>query len=164
LPGDPRGFRTPEHRQHVDGDYKSPPPKGKYDPLHDHTKSALKRPPVYLNSNQRKLCVKFLAESLLRRRIEVIIASVDATHFHILARFLDCRADHWIGIAKRETSHFAKEASASPHGGLWARNGKSQPIRNRAHQLSTFRYIQNHKSKGAALWFPPKPVAAPREP
>lgn len=25
LPGDPRGFRTRHHREHVEGDYKSPP-------------------------------------------------------------------------------------------------------------------------------------------
>jgi hypothetical protein len=30
LYGDERGFRTRHHREHVDGDYKSPPPRGLY--------------------------------------------------------------------------------------------------------------------------------------
>lgn len=31
LPGDPKGFRTRHHREHVEGDYKNPPPKGTHD-------------------------------------------------------------------------------------------------------------------------------------
>ena len=30
LPGDPRGFRTRHHREHVPGDYKAPPPVGMF--------------------------------------------------------------------------------------------------------------------------------------
>jgi hypothetical protein len=30
LYGDVRGFRTRHHREHVDGDYKNPPPAEKY--------------------------------------------------------------------------------------------------------------------------------------
>ena len=33
LPGDARGFRTPRGRVAVTGDYKHPPPAGKYDSL-----------------------------------------------------------------------------------------------------------------------------------
>jgi hypothetical protein len=32
LPGDPRGFRTRHHRQHVEGDYKDPPPRASTTP------------------------------------------------------------------------------------------------------------------------------------
>lgn len=28
LPGDPCSFRTRHHRQHIEGDYRNPPPKG----------------------------------------------------------------------------------------------------------------------------------------
>jgi hypothetical protein len=31
LYGDARGFRTRHHREHVEGDYKNPPPAGMYD-------------------------------------------------------------------------------------------------------------------------------------
>ena len=153
LPGDPRGFRTQRHREHIHGDYKSPPRKGVYDGLHKHSKSALKRQPVYLNRQQRAHAVRFMVESLERRKIEVIIASVDALHFHILARVRDRRVEHWIGIAKRETSHYMKEAGIGVPGGLWATRAKSQPIKDRQHQLATVRYILAHRTKGAAIWF-----------
>jgi len=161
LPGDPRGFRTREHRQHIDGDYKSPPPKGKYEGLHRYAKSVLRQTPVYLNVKQRYLCAQFLMESLQRRRIEVIVASMDSNHFHVLVRFIDSRADHWIGVAKRETSHFMKQAGACRAGGLWGKSGKSQPIADRGHQLSTARYILNHANSGAAVWFKGKMLPAP---
>src|SRR5213083_3044797 len=46
LRGDPRGWRARNHREHVDGDYKHPPPKGKYDQLFAQSKALLKRDPV----------------------------------------------------------------------------------------------------------------------
>jgi hypothetical protein len=114
---------------------------------------------VHLNVEQRRLCASFLAESLLRRRLDVVAVSVDSVHFHILARFIDARADHWIGVAKRETSHFVKVEGMCPPGGLWARNGKSQPISDRGHQLATVRYILDHRKVGAAIWFKGKTLA-----
>ena len=53
LPGDPKGFRTRDHREHVEGDYRNPPPKGMYDGLHEAAKRAMKREPVFLNREQR---------------------------------------------------------------------------------------------------------------
>ena len=41
LPGDPRGFRTRHHRDHVDGDYKSPPPPGIYEHFHETNTATL---------------------------------------------------------------------------------------------------------------------------
>jgi REP element-mobilizing transposase RayT len=153
LPGDPRGFRTLHHRQHITGDYKSPPPKGKYSQLRQYSKSVMKRDPIYLNRDQRQLATRFLVESLQRREIEVVSACTDSLHFHILAKIIDNRPDHWMGIAKRETSRYIKDAGMGYPGGLWGARGKSQPIKNRAHQLSTVKYILNHRTKGASVWF-----------
>jgi hypothetical protein len=153
LPGDPRGFRTKRHRAHVDGDYKSPPPRGKYDGLQQYSKSIMKRPPVYLNAKQRLAAVKLFVESMERREIEVVVASIDSIHFHVLARIADRRADFWTGVAKRETSHYMKTAGIGIVGGLWASQSKSEPIRNRAHQLATAKYIWKHRQQAAAVWF-----------
>jgi hypothetical protein len=111
------------------------------------------RPAVYLKPDQRSLVVRLLVESLMRRKIDVVIACVGSVHFHILARFLDRRADHWIGLAKKESAHFAKESGQCPIGGRWAAGGKCQPIANRQHQLAAARYISDHRTEGAAVWF-----------
>jgi hypothetical protein len=36
LRGDPPGWRSKQHREHVDGDYKRPPPAGRYKELEAH--------------------------------------------------------------------------------------------------------------------------------
>src|SRR5437868_9283077 len=76
LPGDPKGFRTRHHREHVEGDYKNPPPKGMYDERHRRSKELMKRDPVFLTMEQRTLVVRLLVESLQRRNLDVIVASV----------------------------------------------------------------------------------------
>ena len=164
LPGDSRGFRTRHHREHIDGDYKSPPPRGKFDGLHRYSKSVMRRPPVRLGADQRPLVLRLLMESFARRGVAVVTGCVDSVHFHILARFPDRRADHWVGIAKKEASHFAKEAGNCPVGGLWAAGGKCVPITDRGHQLATARYILDHQTQAAAVWFRGKLLAAANSP
>lgn len=53
LPGDPRGFRTRHHREHVEGDYRDPPPKGQYDQRFTQSKQLLTRQPVHLSKELR---------------------------------------------------------------------------------------------------------------
>jgi hypothetical protein len=101
LPGSPQSFRTRHHRQHIEGDYRNPPPKGKYDALHAHAKKLMKRDPVILTIEQRILIVRLMVESLERRNFEVPVASVTDIHFHILTRFRDHNPRHWIGIARK---------------------------------------------------------------
>ena len=48
LYGDPRGFRTRHHREHVDGDYKNPPPLGLYSQQFERSIKSLKQPVVRL--------------------------------------------------------------------------------------------------------------------
>ncbi|HSI36155.1 MAG TPA: hypothetical protein VK986_21405, partial [Tepidisphaeraceae bacterium] len=89
LPGDPRGFRTRHHDGHVEGDYKSPPIKGRYDERHRKARDFQKRPSVYLTIAQRRRASEEMVGSLLRRKLELIVMSVDRVHFHALCRFPD---------------------------------------------------------------------------
>ena len=162
LPGDPRGFRTRHHREHVEGDYKNPPPKGMYIARHARAKVIMTREPVYLSIEQRVLIVRLLVESLQRRDIEVIVACVTDAHFHILARFHSHNSRHVIGVAKKESSHYARQSGAATLGGLWAVRTKSRPINSREHQLNTARYIFDHRHQGGAVWYK-QTVQRPRE-
>jgi hypothetical protein len=151
LPGDPKGFRTRHHREHVDGDYRNPPPKGRYDERHLRSKGLMKRPPVYLSPGQRVRAVDQFVRSLQKRDIEVVTASVDRVHFHVLARFADRRPRHWIGVAKKESSHYLKQDGLAPVGGLWATRFECIPIDGRGHQLRTVAYILKHAKKGGVV-------------
>ena len=154
LPGDPKGFRTRHHRDHVEGDYKNPPPKGKYDQLWKRSKNLMKREPVYLTSEQRQRAVEEFVRSFKKWGIELRIISIDRVHFHALARFLDNNPRHYVGLAKKECSAYMKRAGPSPEGGLWAVRCECIPIADAEHFDNVVGYIQDHIQLGAAVWEP----------
>ena len=87
LRGDPRGWRARDHREHVIGDYKNPPPKGMYEDLYRRSKHLMSRKPVHLAPDARTLVCGVFVQALQFHKIEVIAFSVDDHHFHLLARF-----------------------------------------------------------------------------
>src|SRR2546423_14388701 len=123
LRGDPRGWRSRHHREHVDGDYRNPPPKGKYDNLYELSKALMKRDPVRIASELFwQFIANAIAEKLLQDRIQVLITSIDAKHLHVLARFPDHNPRHWIGRAKKHASHSVRQQGLrTEEGGLFAK-------------------------------------------
>ena len=87
LPGDERGFRTRHHREHIEGDYKNPPPQGKYAGRLARSRRLMNRPPVWLPPAAREEACRRIAEALRHYGVEVVDLCVTATHFHVLARF-----------------------------------------------------------------------------
>jgi REP element-mobilizing transposase RayT len=153
LRGDPRGWRARHHREHVDGDYKNPPPKGKYDNLYALSKALMKRDPVKIGRELRKFVAECIAEKLLQDDIQVLIVSVDAKHVHVLARFPDHNVRHWIGRAKKNASHCVRQQGLrTDEGGLFAKRSHPEPIEDRSHQLNVFGYVLNHSKRGARVW------------
>jgi len=111
------------------------------------------RDPVRLQFDLRSFVVQSIVEKLQRDKIEILAASADANHVHLLARFTDRRPRHWTGRAKKRASHIMRESGLRMEaGGLWAKRTRAEPIKDRKHQLSTFRYILAHASGGAAIW------------
>ena len=165
LRGDARGWRARHHREHVDGDYRNPPPAGKYEELYLRSKKSMKRNAVKLNRAQRILACRTMAEALMYHNIELVDLCVSATHFHILARFtplsdrnkpsaniLRQAARRYIGIAKKNCSRILGDSGATDSGGIWAVRGLIQPIKDRSHQLNVVRYIRGHTKEDAAIW------------
>ncbi len=153
MRGDPRGWRAGRDRGHVEGDYNHPPPPGTYDALYELSKSLMTRDPVRIAKHLRKFVVDCIVDKLRECRIEVIVASVDAKHLHLLARFRDHNVRHWVGLAKKNASHCVRRAGLRVEGGgLWAKRCHPEPVTGRAHQLNTFRYIRGHARRGAAVW------------
>lgn len=172
LPGDARGFRTRDHREHVEGDYKSPPPTGMFEKRHAKAMTLLKREAVALKPRAREAAVRAIVHALVTvHELDVLSLCVGGVHLHLLVRLpaslrqkptpskrglrgssVDDPARHYLGIAKKESAKIlAGERFVEP-GGVWAKRGKVVPIANRAHQLCTFRYILDHVDEGAAVW------------
>ncbi|MGB2821400.1 MAG: hypothetical protein WBF17_10490 [Phycisphaerae bacterium] len=179
LRGDPRGWRSRHHREHVEGDYKEPPPPGKYDELHERSKRLMKHPEVFLDRKHRVIACREMAQSLLRHGVELIDLSVSAAHYHILARFtrvgeerspgiripglpkdkkidtyeiLKRIARHYVGIAKKDSARALSDAGLVAPGGVWTVRGSIRPIEDRGHQLRVAQYVRDHAPGGAAIW------------
>jgi REP element-mobilizing transposase RayT len=125
----------------------------------------MKRDAVRIDSNLRSQIVQEFAEKLSRDGIEVLVAALNAKHLHLLARFPDHNPRHWIGRAKKHTSHILRQCGLRvDEGGLWAKRSRAEPILDRRHQISTFRYIERHSKQGASIWkFSPRSKNAPDE-
>src|SRR5687768_3104336 len=151
LPGDPRGFRTRHHREHVEGDYKNPPPAGKYRSQCERSKRLLKQPPVIIPADLRSVVGASLRDKLTTFGAWVLCLSVGGQHVHLLAKMPPGPVPRrWVGLAKRQATFALKDRGWV--GKLWAIRGKVTPIRDRAHQENTFRYILAHAREGAWVW------------
>ncbi|OHB70581.1 MAG: hypothetical protein A2V70_07725 [Planctomycetes bacterium RBG_13_63_9] len=150
LPGDPRGWREKRHKRHVEGDYKHPPPQGSGDELHRHAQGLLAQHAVHLDKTQREIAGRALVERLAATEIEVLVLSLDAIHYHLLARFRDHQVRVSVGRAKKHAFHELHNRGFE--GKLWQRRCNVVPINDRPHQLNVFHYIGRHRHHGAWVW------------
>lgn len=167
LPGDPRGFRTRKHREHVEGDYKNPPPAGKYDARYSRSIKRLKRPQVRLNVQSRIVAVEAIRHAMVDvHELDVLSIAVSSQHAHVLVRLpvsskpVPLRhglretdpARFFMGIAKERSAKKLAAVGLVAPGGVWAKRGKIVPITERKHQVNVYRYILKHVKEGAVVW------------
>src|SRR5439155_24967154 len=157
LYGDPRGLRTRHHREHVEGDYRNPPPPGTYDDKYQRSKESLKQPPVIFTPKWRKEVGIALRDKLLFLGARLLRLSVSGQHVHYLAKMPPACPKLWTGIAKKHAWFELRDRGWE--GMLWAKGSKTTPVKDRKHQLNVYGYIGDHAHKGAWLWSfndPPK--------
>lgn len=179
LRGDPRGWRARHHREHVEGDYKSPPPAGMYDGLHQYSKHLVKREELLLDWEHRVVACREMGRSLVAHGVQLVELGVGAAHYHLLARFTPVGSErcpgiripglpegreldtfellirvarHFLGIAKKDSARALSDAGLVAQGGIWAVRGSVKPILDRQHQINVIGYIRDHAAEGAAVW------------
>lgn len=150
LPGDPRGFRTRHHREHVEGDYKSPPPKGTYEKRYKQSKHLLLKPSRKLTRRERKTILHAFVSRLQSKEAVVAALAVGATHVHMIIKYKPIDIRSVVGDAKKHAWHVLYRQGIS--GRLWAKRSRAERIRNRQHQLNAVRYVLRHQKDGAAVW------------
>ncbi len=168
LYGDPRGFRTRHHREHVEGDYKNPPAPGTYDELAQRSRDSLRRPAVVLPVALRPVVGTAIRERLQGLGALVVCLSVSGQHLHVLVKMPFGQSRRWMGLAKRHVWFVLRDRGWI--GKLWGKRGKTVVIKDRAHQLNVYRYILRHAAQGAWVWTmvskhqppPPSPRPTPR--
>jgi len=150
LPGDPRGFRARHHREHVDGDYRQPPPAGYYDGLFTAAKNNMNHAATTLSSEQRRVVGEALLSALVKFEAVVVTLAVAAQHAHLLAKMPPDAPRDWIGRAKINAWYRLRDAGTTIK--LWAKRGRNERVYDREHQLRVHRYILRHAEVDAWVW------------
>lgn len=150
LHGDPRGFRSRDHRIHSSGDYKNPPPQGEHAGLLRYQQSRAGRE-VHLPIECRPLIGRTIVEYLNRERHRVLAVAIAKVHVHLLVELPDHMAlvRQIAGHAKRHSSRAIK--SVLP-GNVWGEGGKFKPVRDLEHQRAAFDYILYEQGPEAWTW------------
>ena len=173
LPGDPRGFRTRHHREHVDGDYKRPPAEGTWTRRLERSQR-LTGEAVFLTAGQRDLARDQIVTTLVAyKQVPLEALAVGGAHAHLLFRVPaglklppqeHSAPRHLVGLAKQWSAKRIKQETHRPVPHLWAKRGKIKPIRDASHFRNTAAYILRHREEGAATWRAndPLPVPAPK--
>ncbi len=150
LPGDPRGFRTTRHEEHVEGDYKNPPPKGRYDALHDASKEAMVDEPYFIP----KKIFQAVAEALINvyhdKNVYVMCLCIQRNHCHLLVKASRFYLNNFTALAKRKAGIVCRNISGKRR--IWARKRAKKKIVDLRHFRSTYRYILKHEQQGAYTW------------
>jgi len=150
LPGDPRGFRTRGHRQHVEGDYTNPPPPGLYEGLHRDAKARLTRPAIVLPVDLRPVVGQACLEQLVKESAGVHALSVGGEHVHVA---LICPGDglkQTIGRAKKVASHRIRDRIP---GKVWTLGCHVVAVRQDDHWANVLAYIRKH-ARNSWVWTP----------
>ena len=166
LHGDPRGFRSRDHRIHSSGDYKNPPPIGEHAGLHRFHRER-SDPPTYFPTELWPTLGNVLVRYLIDESHRVLIVSVSKTHVHLLVELptpLE-QVKMIIGFAKSRSSRAVKDEMP---GSIWGEGGDFEPVLSAGHEANAFLYIQDEQGP-AWTWthldpLPPElpPVRAPR--
>lgn len=150
LRGDPRGWRARHHREHVEGDYTSPPTSDESTKWRQ-SKSLMIAPPVVLTAEQIQVAGPAMVQRLLDANIELLSLALDDHHYHLVARFPDHNPRHFIGLAKlKATAQLKVRCGLSAP--IWAKRCLCRPITSRAHQVRSVQYDAAHAARGAYVW------------
>jgi len=123
LYGDPRGFRTRHHREHVEGDYKNPPPPGSYENLEQRSRASLKQAPVIIPHQFRAVVGRAVLDRLEKLGAVVVCLSVSGQHCRVLAKLPFGKPRDWMGKAKCHAWFKLRDLGWKVK--LWGKRGKA---------------------------------------
>ena len=151
LPGDPRGFRSRDHRLHSSGDHRNPPPPGEHAGLHRYAKK-ISGPTTVLPASLRPIIGRKLRDHALKLEHQVLAVCVGAKHAHLQVELPmdDGAADHEIGRCKQAAALAVRDTLAGKK--LWAGKAGFKPITDKPHQKNVRGYIRKHTDEWAWVW------------
>ena len=152
LPGDPRGWRSRNHRLHVPGDYRQPPNPATFAEIHARSLSLRHKPAVWLSIVQRRVVCRAWGEALNHYGLAFGEIAIGSRHWHLVFACADRKPKTWVGRLKAWSVKRLQDHGCRPTGTVWAQGCRAGPIQNEAHLTNTRRYIADHFNQGAAVW------------
>jgi hypothetical protein len=147
LPGEPRGFRSKDHKIHSSGDYKNSPPEWEHAGLWEYSKRISGEPLIIPKNLREPIGRAILADQ--KRGLLVLAVAVGGMHAHVQVELPDDKAKmrQIVGKAKTAACYAVK---AQMPGKIWARHGGYKRIKDIAHQRQVHGYI--YRQKDAWVW------------
>ncbi len=141
LPGDPRGFRSRDHKIHSSGDYRNPPPPGEHGGLHRYSKR-ISGEPVVIPAELREVAGRAMLAKLKKLEHQILALAVAGMHTHMLVELPEDIAvvRSVVGQCKAAASH--KIQHALP-GRVWGGRGKYKAVDDAQYQRRVYGYILN---------------------
>ena len=149
LPGDPRGFRTRNHREHVEGDYKAPPTID-YSRRQSRSQALMTHSAVTLGRTERFEVTETFLRTLDYYGLDAACIGTAGRHVHVLCKLPPSDGRKVVAGLKRETTRWLK--TKGRQGKVWAGRSRIEPIRDCRHWSNTMGYIIRHEMRGGALW------------
>ena len=150
LHGDPRGFRSKNHRIHSSGDYKHRPPQGEHAGLYRYHQERGGKP-IRIPKDLFPVIGKRLVSKIESQGHRLLAVSLDPHHVHLLVELPGDRKSirKIVGTWKQAASHAIRERLP---GKIWAEDCDPESMKDRNHQRNTFFYILRHGQKDAWTW------------
>ena len=150
LHGDPRGFRSRDHRLYSSGDYKAPPPTGEYEKLRRYHQQH-SGVPVDLEVEARLIICRAFVLKWRSLGHRVIVRSVGKRHLHAVVEGPNDYGafTKLVGKCKQAASHAVRQLLP---GSIWAANGGFKPIRGPGHFRNSSKYVRTRQEAGTLVW------------
>jgi hypothetical protein len=150
LPGDPRGWRSRNHKRHSSGDYRDPPSPGEHAGLYEHSQRLCPKA-VTLPRELLPVIGAVFLENMSGQGMRTLAVALSSQHLHALVELpVDvAEARRVVGICKLESSRAVTQWLP---GRIWAAGGNVKPVVTREHQRRAFCHILDHAAKGAWTW------------
>ena len=149
-PGDPRGWRSRNHKIHSSGDYRNPPPVEEHAGLRQWANERSGNAAT-IPTRLRSAIGMHIIAALRELGHEVLAISVSGRHSHFLVELPDDLRviKAIVGEAKRASSRAVREAMP---GKVWAAGGDFDPIDSRVGLHDAGNYILTKQGPWAWVW------------
>ncbi|MEM6258245.1 MAG: hypothetical protein AAGI37_08025 [Planctomycetota bacterium] len=150
LTGDPRGFRSRNHRKHSGGDYRTPPPTGQHAGLFRVVRDG-SRPTVKLPKRLWACIGQAVLSKCDEQGHRVLVIAIDHLHVHVLVELPSDRekVKQIAGSWKQRASHAVRDELP---GSIWSKSCDPVVISDESHHRRAYQYILDHAKQGAWVW------------